>query len=290
MKNPESTRAEFILKNRWISYPRAEEIMKAMDLLLRFPKSGRMQNLLIIGESNNGKTTLAERFLRQNPPYIATLEEPETGHLYETLVRPVSMIQCPHIPHEKRLYYNILDELNIPYRKTTKAEYLQQQVIGGLIDMQVRVLILDEIHHILSGSAIKQREFLNLIKYISNEAKVSFVALGTNDARFVLQSDPQLNSRFDRLILPRWKYDNNFLRLLATMENILQLEAPSNLTSEDLARKIFENSYGILGEVVKLLKLAALKVVETNKQCIDSDLIDSLKYESPFADSYDAIH
>lgn len=290
MKEKDDPRIDLILKNRWIGYTKSDSILKSMELLLKFPKSGRMQNLLIIGESNNGKTTIAERFLNKNPQYIATLEESATGHLYETVIKPVAMIQCPHIPHEKRLYYNILDELNLPYRKTTKVEYLQQQVIGGLVDMQVRVLILDEIHHILSGSGPKQREFLNLLKYLSNQAKVSFVALGTNDSRFVFQSDRQLDSRFDRLILPRWKYDKDFMRLLITIEQILPFDEEKQLLNSDISRRIFEMSHGIIGEVVKILKLAALEAMNKGTQKIDISILEALNYESPFENSYDAIH
>lgn len=282
MNMKDDNRVEQVLKNRWIHYTRAQEILDSMELLLRFPKSGRMQNLLIIGESNNGKTTIARRFLKQNPQYIATTEEPETGHLYEILIKPVAMIQCPHIPHEKRLYYNILDELNLPYRKTTKSEYLQQQVIGGLIDMKVRVLILDEIHHILSGSPAKQREFLNLIKYISNEAHVSFVALGTNDARFVFQGDRQLDSRFDRLILPRWKYGKDFLRLLATIDQFLPFQEPSNLISGEMSKLIFEMSNGIMGEVIKIIQLSSLKALELDNVHLNTDTLKNLNYSSPF--------
>lgn len=289
MKEQDDPRIDSILKNRWIGYTRSDAILASMKLLLKFPKSGRMQNLLIIGESNNGKTTIAERFLSTNPHYIATLQEPDTGHTYETVIKPVAMIQCPHIPHEKRLYYNILDELNLPYRKTTKPEYLQQQVIGGLVDMQVRVLILDEIHHILSGSGPKQREFLNLLKYLSNEAKVSFVALGTNDSRYVFQSDRQLDSRFDKLILPRWKYDKDFMRLLMTMERILPFEEKNQLVDPGTSRRIFEMSHGIIGEVVKILKFAALKAIENGTEKIDISTLESLNYESPFENSYDAI-
>lgn len=289
MKEKQDPRIDLILKNRWIGYTKSDQIIKSMELLLRFPKSGRMQNLLIIGEPNNGKTTIAERFLSKNPLYIATQEEPGTGHIYETVIKPVAMIQCPHIPHEKRLYYNILDELNLPYRKTTKVEYLQQQVIGGLVDMQVRVLILDEIHHILSGSGPKQREFLNLLKYLSNEAKISFVALGTNDSRFVFQGDRQLDSRFDRLILPRWKYDKDFIRLLATIEQILPFEEKKQLISGDVSRRLFEMSHGIIGEVVKILKLAAMRAIENDSETIDVGVLEELKYISPFDNAYDAI-
>lgn len=271
-----------ILEDNWINYPKSVQILKSLEMLLRFPKSNRMQNLLIMGESNNGKTTIAKRFLEKNPPYLEVHQEPVTNHVYEIVVRPVIMVQCPHIPHEKSLYYGILEQLNLPYRKTTRAEYLKQIVIKAFVEMKVKVLILDEIHHILSGSPAKQREFLNLIKYISNEAKISIVALGTNEASYALKAEKQLDTRFDKLIIPRWKNDDDFLKLLATIERIIDLEKESDLTEPALSNEIHSLSYGILGEVIKIVKKAAILSLEAGENKITLKTIKELNYTSPF--------
>jgi superfamily II DNA or RNA helicase len=34
------------------------------------------------------------------------------------------------------------------------------------------MLIVDEIHHLLAGSATRQRQFLNVLKYLGNELKI----------------------------------------------------------------------------------------------------------------------
>jgi hypothetical protein len=43
-------------KGRWIRYPRAEQILAQLDELLKHPKTHRMPNPLVFGETNNGKT------------------------------------------------------------------------------------------------------------------------------------------------------------------------------------------------------------------------------------------
>lgn len=285
MTNNQDTRIDEVLKERWIGYTRSTEILKSLELLFRFHKSSRMQNVLIMGESNNGKTTIARKFLNSHPPYLRTIEEKESGCMFEVVTRPVIMVQCPHIPNEKRLYYEILDQLNLPYRKTTKAEYLQKTVINALKDMDTRVLILDEVHHILSGSPAKQREFLNLLKYISNTAYISIVALGTNEASFALKAEKQLDTRFDKMIIPRWKYDSDFIRLLMTIEKILPLEKESNLAEESISKEIFRMSNGILGEVVKISRLAAIEAIESGIEKITPQLLKKLNYTSPFDNS-----
>lgn len=285
MTNNQDTRIDEVLKERWIGYTRSTEILKSLELLFRFHKSSRMQNVLIMGESNNGKTTIARKFLNSHPPYLRTIEEKESGCMFEVVTRPVIMVQCPHIPNEKRLYYEILDQLNLPYRKTTKAEYLQKTLINALKDMDTRVLILDEVHHILSGSPAKQREFLNLLKYISNTAYISIVALGTNEASFALKAEKQLDTRFDKMIIPRWKYDSDFIRLLMTIEKILPLEKESNLAEESISKELFRMSNGILGEVVKISRLAAIEAIESGVEKITPQLLKKLNYNSPFDNS-----
>lgn len=282
MKAANDDRIDQVLKNRWINYPKASQVLKSLEMLLRFPKSDRMQNLLIMAESNNGKTTLARRFVNAHPPYFETIEEEGTRLPIEIVVRPVVMVQCPHIPHEKSLYYSVLDQLNLPYRKSTRPEYLKQNVINGMKDMKVQILVLDEIHHVLSGSAAKQREFLNLIKYLSNEAQISIVALGTIQASFALKAEKQLDTRFDKVIIPKWNYDDDFLRLLATIEKMLPLEKESELTDDGLSQKIYQMSHGILGEVVRILKLSAVEAIESQEEKITNRTLENLNYRSPF--------
>lgn len=271
-----------LYKQRWINYPKADEILKNLEMLLIMPKSDRMQNLLIMGESNNGKTTLAKRFVNQHPPYLETAVDEQFNTVIEIVVRPVIMVQCPHIPHERTLYYNILDQLNLPYRKSTRPEYLKQTVINAMIDMKVKILILDEIHFLLDGSPLKQREFLNLIRYISNQSQVSIVALGTDEASFAIKAERQLDTRFDKITIPRWNCNTDFARLLATIERFLPFSEPSNLAGKTISQEIHKMSHGVLGEILRVLRLAALKAIENNEPNITIETLKSLKFVSPF--------
>lgn len=62
MNLSKAERIDIIDQPRWIGYPRAAEILDVLSNLLRKPKRPRMPNLLIVGDSNNGKTTLIQRF------------------------------------------------------------------------------------------------------------------------------------------------------------------------------------------------------------------------------------
>ena len=71
------------------------------------------------------------------------------------------------------------------------------KVLHLLRDTQLRVLIIDEIHHILAGHIAKQRHFLNVLKYVGNELKIPLVGVGTIDALRAIQTDPQMVNRFE---------------------------------------------------------------------------------------------
>ena len=53
----------YIRSPHWIGYPQAGHILDKLEDLLVYSKIHRMPNLLIVGDTNNGKTMLARRFL-----------------------------------------------------------------------------------------------------------------------------------------------------------------------------------------------------------------------------------
>ena len=220
----------------WIGYPQAEHILNKLEDLLVYPKIHRMPNLLIVGDTNNGKTMLAHRFLRKHPA-----DQNLDG---DSVLVPVLLVQAPPIPDEGRFYNTILDAIFAPYKSHDRIDKKQTQVIHLLKRMQTRMLIIDEIHHILAGSMNRQRAFLNVIKYLGNDLQIPIVGIGTKDAFRVLQTDPQLSNRFEPAVLPRWNLDRNFLRLLVSFERMIPLKRPSELQTRELAVRLYNMSEG----------------------------------------------
>ena len=81
---------------------------------------------------------------------------------------------------------------------------LEERALRLLRRLEPKVIRVDEVHHLLSGSAREQRRSLNLLKFIANELHVCMVAIGTADARIAIQTDLQVASRFEPCHLPRW--------------------------------------------------------------------------------------
>jgi hypothetical protein len=75
--------------------------------------------------------------------------------------------------------------------------------------VDVKVLLLDEVHNILAGTFRKQRVALNTLRYLSNELRISLVCFGVNEAREVISGDVQLARRLEEFPLPRWSAEES---------------------------------------------------------------------------------
>lgn len=269
----DAERIERIRAPRWIDYPQAKAIMAKLEDLLTYPKSHRMPNMLVVGDTNNGKTMLVQRFCSQHPA-----DDNPAG---DGIRVPVLFVQAPPIPDEGRFYNAILELLFAPYKPNDRVDKKQFQVIKLLKYVGLRMLVIDEIHHVLAGNLNRQRVFLNVLKYLGNELQVPIVAVGTRDAFRALQTDPQLANRFEPALLPRWEFDTDFLRLLASFERMLPLREPSMLHDTSMATKLFSMCEGYIGELSRLLTSAAVHAIEMQREKIDERVLSEIGWISP---------
>lgn len=249
----------------WIGYPRVQTILQKMEEVFAHPKMHRMPNMAIIGETNNGKTMLLQTFCRRHSPTEeAFLEHP-------TL--PVLMLQSPPEPNEGRLYADILTRLFSRVGSREAPDAKLQRIRMLLTNLETKMIILDEFQNTLAGTGARLRRFLNGIKYLGNELSVPIVVAGTPETLNVLQSDPQIANRFEPVFLPRWELDDDFLRLLATIELRLSLRHESGLYKPQLARRLHEESEGTIGELMKLLQLLAKDAISTGREVINQEMV-----------------
>jgi ATP-dependent Clp protease ATP-binding subunit ClpA len=99
----------------------------------------------------------------------------------------------------------LLASLGAPMRRQTRLVELEQVALQLLRTVKVRVLIIDELHNILSAKENVRRQFLNLIRFLGNELRIPIVGVGTREAYMAIRSDPQLENRFEPMPLPVWE-------------------------------------------------------------------------------------
>lgn len=273
-ENAES-RIRRIRTDRWITYARAEAVLSAMEELLTFPQRTRMPNLLLVGPTNNGKTMIVEKFRRSHQPLAASIA-PEG-----VAVIPVIKVQMPPGPDERRFFGAVLEALAFPHMPSDSIVRRQDYALRVMRATGVRLLIIDEVHNLLSGSQLQQRRMLNLLRWLGNELQISLVGAGTAEALHAIQSDDQLANRFEPLGLPPWKDNNEYRQLLSTLEAVLPLRRPSHLASSTLAGRVLSVSEGILGEVVAMVTRAAVRAVIAGEEAITAKTLDEAGFISP---------
>jgi hypothetical protein len=268
-------RVAYIQKDSWIPYSQANTILQQLEDLLRHPKCDRMPNLAITAETNNGKTRLIKHFLS-----LHQATETTGG----TIMAPVFYLQCPGIPEESRLYSTILLKLCKKFRPTAPAQEKLMLVLDALSRVQVRILALDEVNFTEVGTAGKQKRFLNTLRYLANELRISIVCLGTEEMMRVIRSVSSVENRFSPVVLPKWHAGDEFRKLLASFEKIIPLKHPSELQdSSTLTAKLLTRSEGTIGELKMLLAAAATRAMRNGTERITEEIVDACNYVSPSA-------
>lgn len=267
----DNDRIAFIDSPRWIGYEKANDVLGIMQGLMNKLPQHRMPNLLIIGESNSGKTTILHEFKRRfGEPYVD-----------DGAVVPVCLIQAPPSAHEKELYLCILNAYVLPFRYSDSAAKLRFQVLHTLRELHTKILIIDEAHSMLSGTARQQRQIMLCIKYLCNELRIPIVLAGTKDAIRILHTDSQHASRFDVAEIPVWQNDKSFKRLLSSFEKILPLKQPSKLTHPEKIGLIHSISGGNLGNVKRLINECAVDAIKSGEERITTQMIKDKSWLKP---------
>lgn len=270
---PIDERILHIKKKRWITYSKANELLDKLEDLINHPPQARMPNMLIIGDTNNGKTMLVNHFREKH--------EPRENLDGEAAIVPVLYIQAPPGPDERGIYNAILTRLFEPYARTEATDAKRDRVVSILRRVQLNMIMIDEIQHLLAGTYAKQRNCLNVLKYLGNELCIPIVGIGTAEAIRAVQTDPQLANRFMPELLPKWTMGQDFIRLLMSFEKVIPLKEASHLNSADLAETILRLTNGTIGEVSTLLNTAAIYAIKTRQESINLDVINKCGYVSP---------
>jgi len=269
-------RLTFLNEPIWISYTRAERMISLFQDYMKMPKRARMKNLLVIGDSNMGKTTILERFIRMNP----SVEYQDEHGIYHPRV-PVVMIQAPTIADEKNLYASILNQFWTSFRPSDTTIKLKHHMYSQMRECDVQMLIIDEIHNLLDTTTVKQRQIMNAIKTLGNELKIPIVAVGINTAATILSSDPQLASRYSVVKLSTWGLDKEFLGLLKGFEKRLPLRNPSMLYGREKAPLLLKICEGNLGNLHTLLAECAKEAISEGTEEITTDIIRNNQWVRP---------
>jgi len=258
-------RLAWIRQERWIQYPRAKRILERLADLVEYPPRDRMPCLVIYGGTGMGKTRVVQKFLRDNRAHF-------DKKLGRTRV-PVVCIQMPPAPVERDFYEEILVAMGGVFAYGTSVSTLRHRIRALARQLEVRMLIIDEIHSLLAGTFREQRIILNAIRFLANDLRIPLVCLGTEEANRALMTDQQLADRFSAAELPAWESDASFEQLLLSFESILPLRRPSEFRDPKVHQRILSLTEGVLGRICGLLETVAMEAIRSGEERICLSLL-----------------
>ena len=265
----------------WIPYPAADACFTLLDtIFLERPMSmddfdnsytdlefqdydeeersiQRHQGLLLKGNTNSGKTRILRKFKKR-------IEQERGGEItvgdykQKISLHPIVYISTPPL---KMLFMfrDILKQLNAPCPARTSQDELLEKVIESLIESEVRMLILDEFQNVLEGEKGNLPLLTKTLLHISTKAGVSLVLAGTPEIDVAISKHDPLRNRlllFKTSIWSRGKDFQDFLMAMGASRNLIYHPL---LHSPKMAKKIFDMTEGIIGEVSNVLfRLSAL--------------------------------
>lgn len=272
-------RIERIQSLKWMGYPRADRILERMEWLFDHARTERMPNMLLVGESMSGKTSIANRMQALHPA--------QTGRSDQTDHRPVIYLQLLGCSTPKEFLQTVLESVHAFYPPSAKLPRLMGILEKIIPAMGTRLLIIDELDHLVSGTRKAQRDLRDQFKLLGNELRLPIVAIGTMQSRSAFETDQQLSNRFQPFELPSWRYDESdqavedlesLEAILLEWEKTCPLRMPSQIVNDDCIEKIHEDTLGYLGYMMRYLTDASEHAIKTGQERITIDTFNKMTF------------
>jgi hypothetical protein len=264
-------RENYMNRDHWIGYACADGILDNLEKLLQGPRVERMPCRMIYGATNNGKSRIVKKFKKAHLSY-----ETEEG-----LVVPVVLIKDIGEASVRGLYNNIIDEFGFPNNPSDQPEKLEFRAYKLLVHYKTRILMLDEFNAIAQDTPVRQRRFMEKLRVLSNNLKISVVGAGTDEAFNATRQNKQFSNRFKPLPVDIWSEGDQWTAFLMAIEQLLPLPEPSYIYDDRFARLILAQSEGTLGDALTLIREMASYAMNANKNNITPDMIAQIGWVPP---------
>lgn len=271
LAKPIAERIAYMQRDHWMRYGRADAILAQMEAIAAHPRVGRMPCMMLVGEPNNGKSSIMRRFAKKHPPL-----DSDKG-----LKVPVLQLDDLKDADERGLYNGIIDRFGFPNNPSKQLATLEYKAYQLLAEYEVQVMMLDEFNVFAEATPSKQRKLLNILKVMSNRRQMSFICAGTSDAFSLMQKDQQFSSRFRPEVLRPWTDIDEWRRLMAGFEQLIPLPEASGISEERFARKLMVTAEYTIGDGWELLKKMGEHAIRKQAPRLTIELVDQMDWIAP---------
>jgi len=232
---------------------------------------GEASSTILLGDPGTGKTTLCEHLVNIIGTPISVSDEHG-----EYLNIPALFCSIPADCASKRLAMEILKGLcstDGVHRNTV----LVHRILTRLTTCKTKVIILDELQHLLSKGAEKTLENLcNWVKDLINTSHLPIILVGTPNCERIVDAHPQLARRYPfRARLKNLELNSEFQTVLTVligeMIRIGELQAEIFITDKATTKIFYAFSGGNFGALCVLLREIFQCALERSKNTLTRD-------------------
>jgi GTPase SAR1 family protein len=238
------------MRRLWDEFDTAAQMARRMDLPEPYYQ-------LLIGASGTGKSTLVHEWQE----HIA----PDTPSLYINSLPPDTL---------KWFLARGLSVLGDPHSSVGTTASMANRFVASIKAAEKHIIFVDDVQHVIERSGTphippRSADILSFLLHLSNDLNLPLVLIGLPAAQVLLQVSPQWERRLDppRVLNPydwditRPETIRSFCRFIDAIDRALPLDQ-SDLGTEEMAARFFFASDGLLSQVMRLVRRAALQAIE----------------------------
>jgi hypothetical protein len=213
---------------------------------------GEAEALAIIGESGTGKSTVLNVFADGHKPTRSP----------DGLNVPVLLVSAPSAPTAKNLAGIMLEGLGADDAMRGTEDQRTRRVKTLIRETGTRLVMIDEFQHFVDqGTQRVIRHVADWLKGLINDTRSTLVVAGLPSCMAVVDQNAQLTRRFSAPIhMPRFQWDEpeerrQFVAILRGVHRAISREIMMpDLSSEEMALRVYLATGGLMGYVSKLLR------------------------------------
>lgn len=265
------------LRNAYFEYDLAKEALRRISDFHRISWGSRPSDfMLFYGVTGCGKTTIARKYFDSLKPDTRT---PQRNV-------PALYVSVPSYCTPKALAEALLCGLDDPRADRGTLHNMTRRVVAYSKAKEVSLIILDEFQHFMNRENLKVvLDATDWLKALANDISCPILAVGLPSTIRIIKHNEQLerrvvsNVQLVELPLDTPSDVKRFRTLVALFAREMPFRNPELLVTEKVTRQLHENSMGVLGRLVRILRLTGEIAIRSDSTTLKPAYLDRAIFE-----------
>lgn len=255
------TRKNAINESMWINYPVADKVLAYVKYLTELPRSLESLCLVVHSDPGMGKSALFDKVIQQ-----FGMASTHGNALAGMRIDP------DHIRSHKTFSAGLIHSLTMG--NYSSAMLSKDVLLNAVSARNLRGITFDEFNDLLAAGARDQHSNMIRVKYFSNPPfSLVIIIFGTHECKEAIASDDQFKRRYESIQLPAWRDEQILRGFVSAYLTWFPLMKPSTIDRPSAIKYLIKQSNGVLDNIVKQLKRAAVWAILEKTEYIDLDIL-----------------